>query len=518
MFQRLIELIKDAIRSMVAYQDITDVIKTDGETVSSKMTQAFDEWQRIYKNQAPWLNSETGIVSLAKAKKACEAITTTVLNEYKFYAIPEDYDVESGEDIQEDSRAAYINNIIDEHLNHKLKEKIEYAFAMGGCIVKPFISNGQIYFDFVNQGDFYPIAFDDDGNITDIAFIDRFVSGNSLYTRIERHTFADGKIVIENKAFQANYNANNPDNQDLGNEIDLKSVDKWAGLEPEVKIEDATQQLFGYFRVANANNIDMHSPLGISLFANAINTLEKIDRQAARLDWEYDGGELAIDADCNALVLPKQQLIKGKLDVLHLPHSKKRLFRGIDRGQDDTYSVFSPQLRDDSYLAGLNAYLMEAEDQMGLSRGSLGARVDFSTKTATEEIIAKQMAYNHVVDNQASLEKCLRDVANAIGMYLDLYSKELNVPKGKYEIVINWNDSILTDRDTELNAKKALVDMNVMSKAELRAWYFKEPLGVAAEQVQNIIDNNRANFNNDLFGDTGQEDEGEDNGSENTDK
>lgn len=49
--------------------------------------------------------------------------------------------------------------------------------------------------------------------------------------------------------------------------------------------------------------------------------------------------------------------------------------------------------------------------------------------------------------------------------------------------------------------------MNVMSKAEMRAWYFNEPLSVAAKHVQEIIDNNRANFNNDLFGDTGEEDE-----------
>lgn len=146
---------------------------------------------------------------------------------------------------------------------------------------------------------------------------------------------------------------------------------------------------------------------------------------------------MAIDADCNALVMPKQQLQKGRLDVLHLPHSKKRLFRGIDRGQDDTYSVFSPTLRDGSYLAGLNCYKLDAEDQMGLIRGSLGARVDTVARTATEEIISKQLAYDHVIDNQNSLDKCLRAVLKAVEMFIELYKAELDAPKGECVVIIN---------------------------------------------------------------------------------
>lgn len=226
MFQRLLEMIRNAIASMVAYRSITEAINTDGEAVSAKMTEAMDLWQRIYENRAPWLKAEEGITSTAKAKKACKAMTATVLKEFKLYTIPPDYDIESGDDIDENSRAFYINDILDKHLKDRLKEKIEQAFAMGGCIIKPYISNGSIYFDFISQGDFMPIAFDDDGNITDIAFIDRFVSGNRIFTRVERHTFANKKIIIENQAFETNYNANTEKEQKLGNRIPLNLVSK----------------------------------------------------------------------------------------------------------------------------------------------------------------------------------------------------------------------------------------------------------------------------------------------------
>lgn len=97
---------------------------------------------------------------------------------------------------------------------------------MGGFIIKPYISAGHIYFDFVSQGSFFPISFDDEGNITDIAFVDRFVSGDKLFTRVERHTFANGSVVVENKAFMANYMKGDSKLQQLGSEIDLDKVDK----------------------------------------------------------------------------------------------------------------------------------------------------------------------------------------------------------------------------------------------------------------------------------------------------
>lgn len=43
MFARLIDMIKEAIRKMVAYKDITDFINTEGvDGVTDEMTQAFE--------------------------------------------------------------------------------------------------------------------------------------------------------------------------------------------------------------------------------------------------------------------------------------------------------------------------------------------------------------------------------------------------------------------------------------------------------------------------------------------
>lgn len=56
---------------------------------------------------------------------------------------------------------------------------------------------------------------------------------------------------------------------------------------------------FGYFRTPIKNTID-GSSCGVSVYANDINLIRKIDTQFGRLDWEFESGERAIHVDAAA--------------------------------------------------------------------------------------------------------------------------------------------------------------------------------------------------------------------------
>ena len=71
------------------------------------------------------------------------------------------------------------------------------------------------------------------------------------------------------------------------------------------------------------------------------------------------------------------------------------------------YQVFSPALRDGSYLTGLNQYLRNVESHAGLSFGVISQVADVE-KTATEIVNSKQKLYATVSDLQAALEDALR--------------------------------------------------------------------------------------------------------------
>ena len=279
---------------------------------------------------------------------------------------------------------------------------------------------------------------------------------------------ADGGVVVTQRAFKSNRE------DALGAEVPLTSVPRWAALPPEAVVTGTDGPLFGWFRVASANSVDVDSPLGASVYARAVDVLREIDMQYSRLLWEFEGGELAVDVDPTALYEKSDGAGRA------LPRLNQRLFRAVDTGADGTYQVFAPALRDGSLVNGLNQLLIRFEDLVGLSRGTFSdANVD--ARTATELKILRQRGYATVADNQKALEKCLRDVLRAMDRYATIYGL---APEGDWEAAFEWDDSILTDADQQLRQRLALAEAGVISRAELRSWYLGETERQAREGVE----------------------------------
>lgn len=466
MLKKLLELIKDALRRMTKYTDLTELSDVDEILISDEMSDAINKWKMMYKNRAPWVDDD--VTSMGIPKSICQMLQMMVLSELE---------VEVPGNEAENSLASYMQDIIDEQLFSELDINLEKAMALGGMVIKPYLSNDSIYFDFVLQGDFYPLAFDDDGRITDIAFLDQFISGSELYTKVERHTFSNNTVLVQNKAFKAKVvDTDDMQEQELGNEIPLTSVPRWEDIEPEVTIESVEKPMYGYYKVPLSNNVDMESPLGVSVFNAATNLIKLADIQFSRLDWEYEAGQIAIDVDSTALCT-QDTYFKQRLDS-----GRDRIYRKLDLGSEETYHAFTPSLRDSSYIQGLNTYLHKIEDACGLARGTLGD-VQSDARTATEIKILRQNTYTTILKNQESLEKALRDAVDGAKIFVQLYNLH---PMQDFEIVINWSDSILTDTDTELAQKRLLVQDGILSKAELRAWYTGEDLKTAESNIRKM--------------------------------
>lgn len=495
MIKKLLNLLYEALEKMLGYKGMSYI--TDC-AISDEMSDALELWKSMYKDESPWLNEHIGIYSLGLPKLICQSMQQQVLSEMDTAITEHGAEDEKEEDKNDviDTRAKFLNDIYQKRVVKKLPQTLEKALALGGMIIKPYISGHQIYLDFNYQGDFYPIAFDDDGNIIDVAFFNQFVSGKYIYTKIERQTFSQEKrsLVVENKAFKAEIvKAGDEDKeQDLGHEVALSSISRWSGISEEpVTISPVDKSLFGYFRVPLANNIDIDSPLGISIFSPAIKLIRKADEQFSRLDWEYKGGQLAIDVDPTAVTYEK-----GYYGTeMRLDDVQQRLYRHLDLGTDDTYQAWAPSLRDSNYIQGLNIYTNKIEDMLGLARGTL-SQVESEARTATEIKLLKQRTYITVSAIQDALEQCLLDVVYAMNIFTEMYNL---APKGEYDTNIDWKDSILTDTDTELDQKLKLVDKDILSKAEVRAWYTGESDEVAKAAIDAMQKEKQKSYMNDLF-------------------
>lgn len=480
MFTRFLSFIRQVVRKILPYRSIETVERVE-TPLSDEMTNALDDWYNMYLNKAEWLKPDT-VKSLNLPAFICAEISRQIVLEMKWNITGKRKDGESKTDAGEavmNPRAEYLKAEFEKCVK-VLRQKLEQGCAAGGMTVKPYPKDGHIYFDWTMDWSLYPIAFDDDGNLADVIFRDSYTEGKTIYTRLERHVVDGSNVKITQRAFKSNMR------DAIGVEVGLSEIPMWSQLEPEATVKNTGGQMFGWYKVAAANSIDVDSPMGASCFCKARNTIKEADLQYSRLLWEYEGSELAIDVDPTVL-RPKKTEGGG----LEMPKLNQRLFRAVDadRGdKGDLYSVFSPPIRDAALINGLNQLLMRIEDQCGLARGTI-SDANTEARTATELRIIKQRSYATIADNQRALETCLKDVIRAMNVYATLYHL---APEGEYDVSFEWDDSIITDTEQQMNERMILLNSGIISKAEFREWYFGETPVQAKDAVDKIAEEQAA--------------------------
>ena len=481
MFSKIMAMIRQVIRKMLPLKTIEQVEKIE-TPLSVDMINALDEWYKAYCNQASWVNDDT-VKSMNLPAMIASEIARQVTLEMQWNITgktPEKGpDDEEAPEAIDNPRSEYLRTEF-EKLMAELRKKLEQGCAAGGMAVRPYpnTEDGHIYFGWTMDWSLYPVAFDENGDLKDVIFRDVYQDGDITYTRLERHTVEGENVHVTQRVFKSKFK------DQVGQEVPLSAVDQWKNLQPEATLHGTDGQMFGWFKVAAANNVDVDSPMGISVFHKALKVIKQADMQYSRLLWEFEGSELAIDVDPLALRPQKPDARSGYGEVKYeLPKLNDRLFRGVNLDEDH-YSVFSPAIRDSALLNGLNRLLMMIEDLSGLSRGTL-SDAPLEARTATELRILRQRTYATIADNQAALERCLRDVVRAMDKYATIYGL---APEGEYEVSFEWDDSILTDRAQEMSERLELMSQGIISKAEMRQWYTGETEPQAKAAIKAIQD------------------------------
>lgn len=455
MFSKFKELIRKVVNRLFSKNLIQKNIDTD-IAVSDSMTKAIDLWDKIYTEKAPWLDDDTKSLSLGSviANEVARLVTVEFESEI------------TGNDFLQ---AQYLNVLDD------LRRYVEYACAKGGLVFKPYLDRDTIAVDYVQADRFFPTAYNSKGEVTAAVFVEQKRIGKKLYTRLEYHSLNGTDYTITNTAYCNNNAWGGNDNlYELGQQVPLNSVDEWATLNPETTLGNIEKPLFSYFRIPQANNIDSNSPLGVSVYARAIDLIKEADKQYSRILWEYEGSELAINASVDCF----------KLDELGnpiLPKGRERLYRAVEYGVGEfnkALEPFSPAIRDSSLFNGLNNLLKRIEFNCNLSYGTISdpQAVD---KTATEIISSKQRMYSSIKDIQRALENALNDLIYAMSVLGQLNS----LCNMNYEVSYNWDDSIIVNKEKKLESMRADVAAGIL-RPEL---YIAEQYGVTEEEAKKMM-------------------------------
>lgn len=535
----LFSKLKEVGKSMIGIKDIEKKLDV-AVAMSTQMQNAILTWGAMYQNHAVWLHEpdkddpirivSLGLPAMIASEKARTALiefnseittpTEEVEEENPDYKDPPDMELNmwgvevpkvvpkttiKDKPTSNVARAEFLNEQY-KTLKKQLRSRLEVGIAMGGLVVKPYIVKSkdtegkevtEFQFDFVRADCFYPLAFDNSNHITECVFIQQRIDKQVSYYRVEYHKWENNTVTIMNKAYKST-NVTTPMGEmvkpgtfNLGKPIPLTEVPEWSGLEEKAQIKGVDRPLFAYFKMPEANTVDLTSPLGVSGYSRAVSLIKDADMQYSRLLWEYEGGELALNIDRDALRFLQDGDDRGHSQ---LGKSQQRLYRQVDVGAGELFEPFAPTLRDASYQAGLNAILMRIEDVCAISRGTI-SDATAEAKTATELKILKQRSYQANLDIQKAIEDCLRDVVYIMNTYCSLYQI---TPEGEYDINFEWDDSIITDVDQELAKRMTLMQNGLTSKLETRMWYFGETERQAQEALDKIAEDSKAEAENDL--------------------
>lgn len=393
--------------------------------ITDDMLSSIELWQNCFSGNAPWLNDD--VISLRLEQSITREFANITLNEMTASV--------SNDKLQK------IFETAAEDLNYELQS----GLATGAMVIKPL---GGDKVQYISANAFVPIEFDARHRLVKVIFPEFKKIGDNYYTRLEYHSLDKDKgLTITNTAYVS------ASEGQLGREIPLVAVDEWASLPNAVTYPAMLRPAFGYFRTPIKNTID-GSSCGVSVYANDINLIRKIDTQFGRLDWEFESGERAIHVDATAFK-------KEGTEKLN-----KRLYKAVDvdLGDNELFKDFSPAIRQSDITDGLNTYLRRLEFSVGLAYGDL-SDPDTVAKTATEILSAKNRKYNTVSAIQKQLKYCLDDLVYALAFYNSLTTSG-------YTFVCDFKDSILTDEQTERTQDIQDLSLGIMRPDEYRMkWY-----------------------------------------------
>jgi A118 family predicted phage portal protein len=434
MFQKILAWIREVLNKMLSTSNVKQALKLD-VAITPLMADALQRWALIYQNQSPWVGGDIKSLNLGAAIASEVARAVTIEMDVQLSGSP---------------RADFLALQLAPVLNN-IRTNTEYGVAKGGLMLKPYVRDGAIAVDYVQADMFYPVAFDANQRMTACVFADQKQIGQNYFTRLEYHTLLSTGYEITNTAWRSSTR------DVLGAQVPLESVADWADLEPQATILNVDKPLFAYFKMPFANNIDPTSPLGVSVYARAIDQIQEADENWSAFLWELESAKRALYTDIQAF---------GK-DANGKPIlPDKRLYRLLDlQGKLDTPGLFedwTPTIRDVNYLNSIDAILRKIEFNCGLSYGIL-SNPESVALTATEIINSKQRYYANVVDIQKALQDAMDGLLYAMNVWASLGNL---APQGAYSVVYSFDDSIVADDAVQFANDQQAVTMNAMPKVE----------------------------------------------------
>lgn len=378
---------------------------------------------------------------LGMAKKVCEDWANLLLNEKVA--------------IKAGNFEARLNEILENNnFSVRGNQLIELTFALGtGAFVEYLDGDENVVIDFIRADMIYPLSWDN-GDVTECAFGSTRVMDNKEVVYLQIHR----------KGRLEEYD---PEEQEEIREdpelyyIENKYIDVKSGKEIETPEGVLTIVATGYdkplFQIITpniCNNIDLDSPLGISVYANSISQLK--------------GCDLVYDSYMNEFVLGRKRIMvpitQAKMQMekdgvstpTFDPNDNVFYMLPSERNNEQTMTEIDMSIRASEHELGIQRCLDVLSLKVGMGTGRYQFDSSGGVKTATEVISDKSDLYQNRQKNTIIIKLALINMAKAIAF--------LDAEQADIEVTVDFDDSIIEDTNTTIDRNIKLVQAGLRSK------------------------------------------------------
>ena len=401
----------------------------------------------------------------------------------------------------------------DNHFYNNFERYLEYMFATGGIVIRLYTDRGKVKIRFATADSFYPISADANG-VSECVIASKFMSNNQHYTLLEWHEEASTEYVVTNEIYKSSTNSND----DLGTKIsDWSSLpDSFKNMAPKTMYSKAeySQPTFIYLKPNLANNLHIDSPLGIPIYANALDTLRQLDEAYDLLWQEFVKGKRRIVAPSSQLkreIDPATGKVRWTVDWSEdVIMAYNTTMSGGD-GESVKPTDITLGLRNETIVSGINDLLHFYSSQIGFSSDMFTFDSKQGMITATAVISENSDTYQSKNSHETLIAEAIEHMCQVI---VELAKNDQAVQYGgttDVDISVNFDDSIAKDRDDNLNYyMKANGNKPVMTQLEA----IKRTFGVTDVEAQQMLDQINAESANaegdiaDVVGGNGKDGEG----------
>lgn len=408
-------------------------------------------------------------LSLGMAKKVCEDWAGLLVNEKVKITL-------NGQKEQ-----VFLDSVLkDNNFFVKANEAQEKKAAYGTMAYVPylenatadnsgFLSGGRIRINYIPAMGIFPLAWDNAG-ISECAFatsLTRAVKGKQqLYCYVQMHTKdQQGNYVIENLMFLN-------DNDNL-QQVGLEEVRGYEAVSARIETNSPLKR-FVIDRMNLCNNVEDGCPLGISVYANAIDVLKAVDVVFDSYNNEFVLGKRRI--------MVKEEALREEMDGSRVYDPNDLTFYQIP-GDASDQKIIEPidvAIRASEHETAIQNRLNLLSSAVGL--GDRYYRFDSGgVATATQVISENSNLFRTLKKHEIIVERAFQElVAIILTMGKETADAALNP---EVEVSVDFDDSIIEDKQAQYQRDREMVSMGIMRPEEFRTKYLNEDIETARKNL-----------------------------------